>query len=148
MKIIIQRVLNAKCTIDNSIVGAIDQGMLLFVGIANEDSKNDLIKVANKISTLRIFEDENMKMNFSIKDIKGKILSISQFTLFAECKKGNRPSFSKAGNFDYASKMYDEFNEYLRTLDIEVQVGKFAADMKIELVNDGPVTIVIDSNEL
>ena len=148
MKIIIQRVLNAKCTVDNNVIGCINQGMLLFVGIANEDSKQDLIKVANKIAMLRKFEDDNNKMNYSLKDIKGQVLSISQFTLFAQCKKGNRPSFSSAGDFDYASKMYDEFNQYLKELGIDVKVGKFAADMKIELVNDGPVTIIIDSNEL
>ncbi len=148
MRIVLQRVKHAKVSVDDKIQGQIQEGLLLFVGIEESDTNETLIKLAKKCVELRIFEDENQKMNLSLMDRKGSILSISQFTLYADCKKGRRPSFTKSANPAYASIMYDAFNEQLRTYDITVETGIFGADMKVELCNDGPVTIILDSEEL
>ena len=131
MRVVIQRAKNAKCTVDGQITGQIDYGYCIFVGFNNEDTNEIIDKMIHKILFLRIFEDENGKMNKSIQDVEGSILSISQFTLYADCKKGNRPSFTNAGKPG-----------------MHVETGIFGADMKIELLNDGPVTIVLDSKEL
>lgn len=147
MKVVVQRVSEASVTIDGQIHGKIDKGFLLLVGIQDSDSEEVIRKMADKIARMRIFVDENDKMNLSLSQVNGDILSISQFTLYADCKKGNRPSFSLAGKPEHAKKMYLYFNEYLRSLGIKVEEGIFGADMKVRLLNDGPVTIILDSNE-
>lgn len=146
MKVVIQRVKEASVTVDNQIVGKIPQGFLLLVGISDEDTLEMVQKMAEKISKLRIFEDAQGKMNLALKDVDGQILSISQFTLYADCKKGNRPSFDGAGKPEHAKKLYLAFDEYLRELGFQVEEGIFGADMKVSLCNDGPVTIILDSN--
>ena len=138
----------ASVTIDGSVHGKIDRGYLLLVGIQDDDTEAIVRKTAEKISRLRIFEDEAGKMNLSLAQVTGSVLSISQFTLYADCHKGNRPSFDKAGKPDHAKKMYAYFNDVLRELGHHVEEGIFAADMKVSLCNDGPVTIVLDSDEL
>ena len=148
MKIVIQRVKEASVTIDGSVHGAIDQGFLLLVGVQDEDTEETARKMADKISRLRIFEDEAGKMNLALPAVNGAILSISQFTLFADCHKGNRPSFANAGKPDIARPLYLYFNEYLRSLGFQVEEGIFGADMKVRLLNDGPVTIILDSRDL
>ncbi|MCI5722968.1 MAG: D-aminoacyl-tRNA deacylase [Erysipelotrichaceae bacterium] len=148
MRTIIQRVTHASVTIAGQVHGKIEQGFMILVGIKDSDDEAVVKKMAEKIAKLRIFDDENGKMNLSLDKVGGKILSISQFTLFANCKKGNRPSFDEAGKPEHAKKMYLYFNEVLRGLEIEVQEGIFAADMKVELLNDGPITIFLDSEDL
>lgn len=148
MRVVIQRAKHASCTIDGHVTGKIEQGYCIFVGFNNEDTEEIVDKMIHKILFLRIFEDENGKMNQSIQDVKGSILSISQFTLYANCKKGNRPSFTDAGKPEYANSLYEMFNEKLKNQGMHVETGVFGADMKIELLNDGPVTIVLDSKEL
>ena len=148
MRVVLQRVKHASCTIDGTITGEIKQGLLLLVGICDSDNEAILEKVAKKCVELRIFEDENGKMNLGLKDVGGEILSISQFTLYADCKRGRRPGFTNAAKLDFASPMYDKFNEILRSYEVKVGTGIFGADMKIELLNDGPVTIILDSEEL
>lgn len=145
MKIVIQRVKNASVTIDEEVHGKIQIGYMILVGIQDSDNEEILKKMALKVSNLRIFEDENGKMNLNLSQVGGDILSISQFTLYADCHKGNRPSFSSAGKPEHAKKMYLAFNEELRALGIHVEEGIFGADMKVELLNDGPVTIILDS---
>ncbi len=147
MKVVVQRVSEASVTIDGQIHGKIDKGFLLLVGIQDSDNEEIVRKMADKIARMRIFVDENDKMNLSLSQVNGDILSISQFTLYADCKKGNRPSFSLAGKPEHAKKMYLYFNEYLRSLGIKVEEGIFGADMKVRLLNDGPVTVILDSNE-
>ena len=146
MKVVVQRVLNASCTIDGKLHSEIEKGYLLLVGFTHTDSIKEVKYLAKKIANLRVFEDENGKMNLSLKTVGGKILSISQFTLYADTKDGNRPAFINAMKPHDASKLYDLFNEELRSYDIEVATGIFGADMKISLINDGPVTIIYDEN--
>lgn len=148
MKIVLQRVKKASVTIDEKVYSDIQAGLLLLVGIEDSDTDEIMEKMAKKCVELRIFEDENGKMNLGLKDIKGDILSISQFTLYADCKKGRRPSFTGAGKPDFSSMMYDKFNDMMRCHEVEVKTGIFGADMKVELLNDGPVTIILDSKEL
>ena len=147
MKIVVQRVKEASVTIDGEIHGAIEQGYLLLVGIKDEDDEVIAQKMADKVRKLRIFEDEAGKMNLAIEQIGGKILSISQFTLFADCAKGNRPSFAKAGSPAHAEALYLYFNDCLRKMGLVVEEGIFGADMKVQLLNDGPVTILLDTDE-
>jgi D-tyrosyl-tRNA(Tyr) deacylase len=144
MRIILQRVSKAQCVVNNEVTGKIDKGYLLLVGFKNGDDESILKKAAQKIINLRIFEDQLGKMNLSIKQVEGKILSISQFTLYANTNEGNRPSFVEALNPDDANILYQKFNELLKTYDIEVQTGIFRSHMDISLVNDGPVTIAFD----
>ena len=148
MRTVIQRVSEASVTIDGSVHGAIGGGYMILVGIADSDDEAVINKMADKIARLRIFEDENGKMNLNLEQVSGAILSISQFTLYADCHKGNRPSFSKAGRPDHAKKMYLYFNDVMRRYGFDVQEGIFGADMKVRLLNDGPVTIVLDSDTL
>lgn len=148
MRTVIQRVSEASVTIDGSVHGAIGRGYMILVGIADSDDEAVISKMADKIARLRIFEDENGKMNLNLEQVAGAILSISQFTLYADCHKGNRPSFSKAGRPDHAKKMYLYFNDVMRRYGFDVQEGIFGADMKVRLLNDGPVTIVLDSDTL
>ncbi len=146
MKVVIQRVFEASVEIDNKIKGQINQGLLLFVGIEEADTNDDLEWLCKKIVNMRIFGDVNGNMNLSLIDVKGEALIISQFTLHASTKKGNRPSFIKAAKPDFAEQKYEEFKQTLGNyLSGKIQSGKFGADMKVSLVNDGPVTIVLDS---
>ena len=144
MKIVIQRVSQASVTIDGKIAGAIQQGLLLLVGICPEDGQEDIEYAVRKISQMRIFSDDADKMNLSVQDVGGQILSISQFTLYADTKKGNRPAFTGAAKPNLATALYDQFNQKLAQI-VPVQTGEFGADMKVSLVNDGPVTIVLDT---
>ena len=144
MKIVMQRVSQASVTIDGKIAGAVQQGLLLLVGICPEDGQEDIDYAVRKISQMRIFSDDADKMNLSVQDVGGQILSISQFTLYADTKKGNRPTFTGAAKPDLATQLYDQFNQQLAQI-VPVQTGEFGADMKVSLVNDGPVTIVLDT---
>ncbi|MDR0691033.1 MAG: D-tyrosyl-tRNA(Tyr) deacylase [Streptococcaceae bacterium] len=148
MKVVIQRVTSASVVINGKMHNEIQKGFLILVGVHEEDTLEDVQYLVKKVTNLRIFEDENQKMNRSIRDISGEILSISQFTLYADTKKGNRPSFIKAAAFDLANKLYEAFNQSLQENEISVKTGAFGADMKVSLVNDGPVTIIIDSKSI
>ena len=148
MRLVVQRVKRASCTVDNKLISEISNGFMVLVGIGLNDNEEVVLKMASKLSRLRVFEDENEKMNLSLNDVGGKILSISQFTLYADCSKGNRPSFNLAKKGDEAKKLYELFNEELNRLGIETRAGIFGADMKIDLLNDGPVTIIMDSDNL
>ena len=146
MRIVLQRVKSASISIEGLVVGEIEQGFLLLVGVGPNDTRDDASYLARKIAGMRIFSDENGKMNLSIDQVGGKILSVSQFTLFADTKKGNRPSFTGAASSEAANKLYEEFNEILRTeYGLIVETGEFGADMQVSLVNDGPVTILLDT---
>lgn len=145
MRAVIQRVSQAKVVVDDNTVGQIGKGFMILLGVHEQDTQTDVDYLVGKISKLRVFEDDQQKMNHSIIDVDGKILSISQFTLFADTKKGNRPSFVQAAKPDTAIPLYEAFNEGLRQVGIPVETGIFGADMKCHLVNDGPVTIIIDS---
>ena len=147
MRVLVQRSKNSKVTIDGKVNGEIDHGYVLLVGFTDGVNETIIDKMINKILNLRIFEDENGKMNLSILDTKGSILSISQFTLYANSKEGRRPSFVEAMNPKDASILYDKFNDKLKSL-IHTETGIFGADMKVEIYNDGPVTIMLDSKEL
>lgn len=144
MKVIVQRVLEAACIVDSEIVSKIDKGYLLLVAIEANDSEAELQWMAKKISGLRIFEDENQKMNLNIHQVNGSILSISQFTLAGHVEKGNRPSFTKAMEPQQANAYYQKFNQMLREHDLQVEEGIFQSHMQISLINDGPVTILIE----
>lgn len=148
MKFVIQRVLNANVTVDNQTIGTIDKGLLVFVGICNTDNQEIADKMIKKLIGLRIFEDENGKTNLDINTVNGELLLVSQFTLYADCRKGNRPSFINAGSPDMANDLYDYMIDKCTKEIPGVQHGKFGADMKIHLVNDGPFTVILDSNEL
>lgn len=145
MRAVIQRVKKARVTVDNNIVGSINQGFVVLLGVTHEDTLEDIKYLAEKIINLRIFEDEQGKLNLSLVDIQGEILSVSQFTLYADCRKGRRPSFTNAAPPEMANNLYLEFNNYLRELGIKVATGVFQAHMDVELVNNGPVTIILDS---
>lgn len=145
MRVVLQRVAHASVTVDGETIGKIQSGFLLLVGVTHDDAMEDMEYLVRKIVQMRIFEDEEGKLNRSIQDIGGEILSVSQFTLYADTKKGNRPSFSKAAPGDVALKMFEQFNGLLRDTGIPVETGQFGADMKVELLNDGPVTILLDS---
>ena len=146
MKLVIQRVSEASVTINGAIVASIENGLLILLGIVNEDTMEDINWLSNKIVNLRVFGDEHGVMNKSLKDAKGDVIVVSQFTLHASTKKGNRPSYIKAAKPDVAIPLYECFIEQLEIdLGTKVQTGKFGADMKVALINDGPVTIIIDS---
>ncbi|MBO1085173.1 MULTISPECIES: D-aminoacyl-tRNA deacylase [Enterococcus] len=145
MRAVIQRVSQAAVSINEQEVGRIDHGLLILLGVHETDTQTDVDYLIKKIAQMRIFEDEQGKMNLSIEDVKGALLSISQFTLFADTKKGNRPSFIAAARPETAIPLYEAFNEGLRQRGITVETGEFGADMAVSLVNDGPVTIIIDS---
>lgn len=147
MRLVIQNVLNASVEINNETYSKINRGFLILVSFNYFDNKNIIEKMCNKISKLRVFMDNNHKTNLSIFDISGEILSISQFTLYANIKDGNRPSFTDCLSFDKALDLYNYFNEYLIKLNLNVKTGIFGADMKINLVNDGPFTLMLDSEK-
>ena len=145
MRVVLQRVAHASVTVEEKVIGKIQRGFLLLVGVTHDDAMEDMEYLVRKIVQMRIFEDEEGKLNRSIQDIGGEILSVSQFTLYADTKKGNRPSFSKSAPGDVAIDMFEQFNGLLRDTGIPVETGQFGADMKVELLNDGPVTILLDS---
>ena len=147
MKVVIQRSGESYVDVDNKTVGKINFGFVVLVGFTHDDNIDDIKYIVKKIVNLRVFDDSNGVMNLSIKDIKGKILSISQFTLYADTKKGNRPSYINAMNSNNKKKLYEYFNEELRCNDIEVETGVFGSDMDTHINNCGPVTILIDSKE-
>ena len=147
MRIVLQRVKEASVTIDGEVHGAINKGYMILVGFNNDDTHEIIDHLVEKVIHLRVFEDENQKMNKSILDVNGEILSISQFTLQADTKKGNRPSFIKAMNYEKAKEMYELFNNKLKDKKINVYTGIYGADMKVSITNDGPVTIILESRE-
>ena len=146
MKTVVQRSKKSNVSIDNKVVGSIDSGLVALVGFTDGDTESDIDYMVRKIVNLRIFDDDNGIMNKSILDVGGSILSISQFTLYADTKKGNRPSYLKAMKGDMATKLYDKFNEKLRKY-VEVQTGVFGSDMLVSINNDGPITIIIESGD-
>ncbi len=148
MRVVVQEVKYASVTVDNVKIASINRGFLLFVGFDSSDDENILPKMADKIVKLRIFPDENRKTNLSLKDVDGEILSVSQFTLYASLKDGNRPSFVNAMRPEFAKPLFDKWNEILKERFNKLQTGIFGADMKVELLNDGPFTLILDSREL
>lgn len=147
MRVIIQVVKSSSVTV-GEMTNSIAKGYNLLVAISESDSENEVYKVAEKISKLRLFSDENGKINLSIADVQGEILSISQFTLYGDCAKGNRPSFTKSAKFEQAKSLYDLFNEQLRSYGLSVETGFFGEDMIVNIENDGPVTLIIDTDHL
>ena len=148
MKLVIQRSKNSKVLVANKIVGEIDNGLVVLVGFTHNDTIETIKKLTKKLVNLRIFDDENHIMNKSIIDVKGKILSISQFTLYADCKKGNRPSYINSMKADNAKKLYELFNEEIKKYNIMLETGIFQADMLVQINNDGPFTIILESENL
>lgn len=147
MRFLIQRVNNAQVSIEQNIVGSIETGLLVFVGICEKDTKEIADKMIKKLIGLRIFEDENGKTNLDLKAVDGNLLIISQFTLYANCKKGNRPSFIRAGSPQMANELYEYILKKCKEQFPNIQQGEFGADMKVSLINDGPFTILLDSDE-
>ena len=148
MRAVLQRVTRASVTVDGEVLGKIGKGFMILLGVENSDTEEITDKMADKICKLRIFEDENGKTNLGLKDVSGSLLLISQFTLYADCKRGNRPSFVKAGDPDMAKSLYEYIISKCRNEIEVVEHGEFGADMKVELVNDGPFTVLLDSDEL
>lgn len=148
MRLVVQKVSQSSVKIEGTVVGAIDKGYMVLVGITNGDDETLVDKMVDKLVNLRIFEDENDKLNLSLLDVQGSILSISQFTLYANCKKGRRPSFIDAARPDVSSPLYDYFNQKLEEKGIKVERGVFGAMMEVSLINDGPVTIILDSKDI
>ena len=144
MKIVVQRVANAQVEVDKKVVGKIEKGFLVLVGVTHEDTKENADYLVKKLCKLRVFTDENDKMNLSLKDVNGELLIVSQFTLYANCKDGNRPSFVEAAKPEQANELYEYFCSECEKNDIKVEKGIFGADMKVSLLNDGPVTIIIE----
>jgi D-aminoacyl-tRNA deacylase len=145
MRVVVQRSKAARVLVNKKIIGEIEHGLVLLVGVTHEDTTDDATYLADKIANLRIFEDENEKMNLSLLDVGGSILSISQFTLYGDCRKGRRPNFMAAARPEEANTLYEHLNEQLRQKGISVQTGQFGAMMQVELTNDGPVTLIIES---
>ncbi len=147
MRVVVQRVTSSKVTVDNKIIGEIGKGFNLLIGISKEDTLEDLKYIKDKVINLRVFEDDNDKLNLSLLDIKGEILAISQFTLYGDCRKGRRPNFMNAMGGEEAENLYNEFVKLLKETGLKVECGKFGANMKVDIQNDGPVTILIDSKK-
>jgi D-tyrosyl-tRNA(Tyr) deacylase len=147
MRAIIQRVSQASVVVDKQTVGAIDQGLMILLGVAQGDTSKDIVYLADKTAGLRIFEDDNNKMNLSVEDVGGSILVVSQFTLLGDCRKGRRPGFTDAAPPELADTLYEEYVDALRNRGITVATGVFRANMQVALVNDGPVTIMLDSRK-
>ena len=148
MRIVLQRVLEANVKIEGEIKGEIGKGYLLLLGVSNEDTREIADKMIEKVSRLRIFEDSNGKTNLSIDQVEGEVLVVSQFTIYADCRKGNRPSFTNAGSPDMANELYEYMLARCRELFRHTECGVFGADMKVSLVNDGPFTVILDSKEI
>ena len=147
MRAVVQRVASSKVIVDESTIGEINKGLLILLGVTHEDTSKDVDYLLDKIVNLRIFEDENDKMNLSIKDVNGELLVVSQFTLYGDCRKGRKPNFTNAAKPDLATSLYEEFIDKAKKEGIKVGTGKFGAHMMVDLVNDGPVTILIDSEK-
>ncbi|HCW54253.1 MAG TPA: D-tyrosyl-tRNA(Tyr) deacylase [Clostridium sp.] len=145
MRAVVQRVTSSSVSVDGNVIGSIGKGFNVLIGIAKDDTIDDLKYIKDKIVNLRVFHDENDKMNLSLLDVQGEILAISQFTLYGDCRKGRRPNFMDALGGEEAVKLYDEFVEMLKSTGLKVETGEFGADMKVEIHNDGPVTILLDS---
>lgn len=145
MRVVVQRSKNAKVTVNGEITGQISKGLVLLVGVTHQDTEEDAAFLADKIVNLRIFEDDAGKMNLSLLDVGGEILSVSQFTLYGDCRKGRRPNFMEAARPDQATLLYDRLNGLLREKGIKVETGIFGAMMDVELINDGPVTLIVES---
>lgn len=148
MKLVIQRVTHASVTVDNNVIGKIGKGYMVLIGVSDTDTKEIADKMLDKMIKLRIFEDENGKTNLSLADVGGELLLISQFTLYANCKKGNRPSFIEAGSPDHANALYEYIIEKCKERVDMVEQGEFGAEMKVELLNDGPFTVILDSQQI
>lgn len=148
MKLVIQRVTHASVTVDNNVIGKIGKGYMVLIGVSDTDTKEIADKMLDKMIKLRIFEDENGKTNLSLADVVGELLLISQFTLYANCKKGNRPSFIEAGSPDHANALYEYIIEKCKERVEVVEQGEFGAEMKVELLNDGPFTVILDSEQI
>lgn len=148
MKLVIQRVTHASVTVDNNVIGKIGKGYMVLIGVSDTDTKEIADKMLDKMIKLRIFEDENGKTNLSLADVGGELLLISQFTLYANCKKGNRPSFIEAGSPDHANALYEHIIEKCKERVDVVEQGEFGAEMKVELLNDGPFTVILDSQQI
>lgn len=148
MKLVIQRVTHASVTVDNNVIGKIGKGYTVLIGVSDTDTKEIADKMLDKMIKLRIFEDENGKTNLSLADVGGELLLISQFTLYANCKKGNRPSFIEAGSPDHANALYEYIIEKCKERVDVVEQGEFGAEMKVELLNDGPFTVILDSEQI
>ena len=147
MRVVVQRVTSSKVLVEGEIIGSINKGLNLLIGISKEDNEEDLVYLRDKIVNLRIFEDENDKMNLSLLDVKGDILAISQFTLYGDCRKGRRPNFMEAEGGERANSLYNKFVELLRETNLKVETGKFGAHMMVDIQNDGPVTLILDSRK-
>lgn len=145
MRIVVQRSKEASVTVNGETVGSIDKGLVLLVGITHDDTEEDAAFLADKVVNLRIFEDDDNKMNLSLLDVGGSILSVSQFTLYGDCRKGRRPNFMAAAKPAYAHELYQRFNELLRSKGVQVETGEFGAMMDVQLINDGPVTLLLES---
>lgn len=148
MRFVIQRVTSASVTVEGEVTGKIDKGLLVFVGVSSSDTEEIATKMVDKLVKMRIFEDENGKTNLALSDVGGKLLMVSQFTLYANCRRGNRPSFTDAGAPEMANDLYEFCMSQARKAGFEVQHGIFGADMKVDIHNDGPFTIILDSDEL
>lgn len=147
MRAVVQRISQGKVVVEDQVTGAIDKGLLVFLGVTNEDNIQDVKYMAEKIVNLRIFEDDNEKMNLSVIDAEGKILAVSQFTLLGDCRKGRRPNFTEAARPEMADELYKSFIEECKKLGVNVETGVFQAHMMVHSINDGPVTILIDSKK-
>lgn len=148
MRFVIQRVKEASVTVDGNVIGAIGRGFMVLIGVCQEDTRETADKMIRKMINMRIFQDENDKTNLALSDVDGELLLVSQFTLYADCRKGNRPSFIKAGSPDLANELYEYIISECRKQVPKVEKGEFGADMKVSLINDGPFTIVLDSKDL
>ncbi len=148
MRAVVQRVRSGSVTVDEKITGQIGKGFVVLLGVGKEDTEKDADYIADKVTNLRVFEDENGKMNLSLADVDGEVLSVSQFTLFGDCRKGRRPGFTEAGAPETANRLYQYFNEKLRGNGVHVEEGIFQADMLVDIQNDGPVTLLLDSTKM
>jgi len=147
MRAVVQRVSEARVSVDGRVAGEINKGLVVLLGVGHDDDEKDIRYLADKIINLRIFEDEDGKMNISLHDVGGELLIVSQFTLYGDCRKGKRPSYDKAAKPDAAERVYNKFVEYCRTFGIKVETGVFQAMMMVEIHNDGPVTLLLDSKK-
>ena len=148
MRAVVQRVRSGSVTVDEKITGQIGKGFVVLLGVGKEDTEKDADYIADKVTNLRVFEDENGKMNLSLADVDGEVLSVSQFTLFGDCRKGRRPGFTEAGDPETANRLYQYFNEKLRGNGVHVEEGIFQTDMLVDIQNDGPVTLLLDSTKM